>query len=182
MVTALGSCVKWPLHSIFMAIANDIYETCGGNPGYHRARITIATSKLIQIKRKGAQIAGLVKLIHPQNDNNSWDFGFWDFATLEEGELDHCDIANKHKSKHTHTNPKRCNDEPHPTSVLLGLHYLQSVNQMLVLIWAPSTKIITIIVITITHYLNSVTLTFTHFINLVTRVLFYYIYSITYLI
>ena len=40
----------------------------------------------------------------------------------------------------THTNPKRHNDEPHPTSILLGLHYSQCANQMLVLIWAPSLK------------------------------------------
>jgi hypothetical protein len=56
--------------------------------------------------------------------------------------FDDCNIASKHKSKHTHTNPKRRNDEPCPTSMLLRLHYLQSANQMLVLFWAPSKKLL----------------------------------------
>ena len=66
--------------------------------------------------------------------------------------FDHCDIASKHT--HTHTSPKRHNNEPGPTSMLLRLHYLQSANQMLVLFWAPSNKYITIILIEFTHFLT----------------------------
>ena len=57
----------------------------------------------------------------------------------------------------THTSPKRCNDEPHPMSMLLRLHYLQSANPMLVLIWAPSMKFITIYLKAFKHILISVT-------------------------
>jgi hypothetical protein len=57
----------------------------------------------------------------------------------------------------THTNPKRRNDEPRPTSMLLRLHYSQSANQMLLLFWTPFKKFITIIFIEFTHFFNSVT-------------------------
>jgi hypothetical protein len=55
----------------------------------------------------------------------------------------------------TQTNPKRHNDELHPTSMLLRLHYSQSENQMLVLFWAPSMKFITTIVTVRVHILQS---------------------------
>jgi hypothetical protein len=53
-------------------------------------------------------------------------------------------------------NPKRRNDEPRPTSMLLRLRYSQSANPMLVLFWAPSMKFITIILKAFAHFLNSV--------------------------
>ena len=104
-----------------------------------------------------------------------------DFETppyYKRANFEHCNIASKHKSKHTHTNPKRHNDELHLTSMLLRLHYLQSANRILILFWAPFMKFITIILKEFTHFFSSITrppkinqlITFTHFINLITQV------------
>ena len=72
--------------------------------------------------------------------------------------FEHCDIANKHKSKHTHTQtPKDTMMNPVPRPCCIRLHYLQSANQMLVLFWAPSGKFNTIISIEFTHFFDSIT-------------------------
>ena len=110
----------------------------------HKSHLKISPNH----KKKGLKLSGLSSSVRPQIDNDFWDLGFWDAALLEEGDLDHCDIAAKHK----HTTPQKRNDEPRPTSMLLRLHYSPSANQMLVLFWTPSKKIITIMLIAITHF------------------------------
>ena len=101
--------------------------------------------KMVQIIRKRVYIVGLIKLYSRSERKQFSRLRFLRLLHTRKGRTLTIATLLSNTRTNTHTNPKRRNDEPRPTSMLLKLHYSQSANQMLVLFWEPSKKFITVI-------------------------------------